>query len=324
MTQRYVDLYLERPIIVLPETTSHLSVMYEMRSIYGRQFKEPFRCADVVTTAEATVTATATVATEFEAELRDVNTQAPVPEYGALEARQEKILGQLADLKQQVVMLCQFLKQSANTGIQKNIPHVQKPVVLELVLNVNPKKPPYSILALQKIWTDTSIRVSPYIHSTIYHDQVPLFYTKLGNSSGNVINLSLIWKKVEDLEVVSGVKSYPIKGEVNFLRYLSRLIKSHNYEHSCLHPHTLDFALDLIDSLHNEENAERIEKELIVLANKFEKWSSKKEFNIVDIALWSLIKQFPKMNLPSALYKWYDSCEKAFIDEKLHYDNYIN
>jgi len=38
--------------------------------------------------------------------------QEPSPEYEALEARQEKILVQLAELKKQVSTLCHFLKQS--------------------------------------------------------------------------------------------------------------------------------------------------------------------------------------------------------------------
>jgi len=114
------------------------------------------------------------------------------------------------------------------------------------------------------------------------------------------------------MEVVTNLHSCPIKGEVNFLRYVSRLIESHNYESTCLQPHTLDFALDFTNLLHNEQC---IEKGLLVLADEFEKWSCKGGFNIVDIAVWSLIKQFPGTSLPPVLRKWYALCEKAFTEE---------
>lgn len=116
------------------------------------------------------------------------------------------------------------------------------------------------------------------------------------------------------MEIIEDTHSYHIKGEVNFLRYLSRLFESHNYESTCLEPHTLDFALDFTNMLHHEYS---IERGLLVLANKFEKWSCKGGFNIVDIAVWSLIKQFPKTDVPPVLHKWYALCEKAFIDESL-------
>lgn len=114
------------------------------------------------------------------------------------------------------------------------------------------------------------------------------------------------------MEVVTNLCSCPINGEANFLRYVSRLIESHNYESTCLQPHTLDFALDFTNLLYNEQ---RIEKGLLVLADEFEKWSCKGGFNIVDIAVWSLIKQFPGTNLPPALRKWYALCEMTFTEE---------
>lgn len=105
---------------------------------------------------------------------------------------------------------------------------------------------------------------------------------------------------------------YPILGEVNFLRFMSRIIESHNYERTCLQPHTLDYALDYTHVLHNQKC---IEKGLHVLADKFDKWSCKGGFNIVDIAVWSLIKQFPGTRLPPTLCKWYTLCESAFTEE---------
>jgi len=72
---------------------------------------------------------------------------------------------------------------------------LQKPVVIQLVLNVNPRKPPYSILALQKLWKDTNIKVISYIHSTM-KEQIPIVFPKIIRST-NIIELTLIWKDGE-------------------------------------------------------------------------------------------------------------------------------
>lgn len=51
--------------------------------------------------------------------------QNPLPEYALLEARQEKILTQLAELKKQVSTLCNFLKHTnhvkASTDYSKKV-----------------------------------------------------------------------------------------------------------------------------------------------------------------------------------------------------------
>jgi aminoacyl tRNA synthase complex-interacting multifunctional protein 2 len=72
--------------------------------------------------------------------------------------------------------------------------YLQKPVVIKLVLNVNPKKPPYSILALQKLWKDTNIKVTSYIHSTTTA-QAPITFPEITTSATNVVEITLIWKE---------------------------------------------------------------------------------------------------------------------------------
>lgn len=107
---------------------------------------------------------------------------------------------------------------------------------------------------------------------------------------------------------------FRIIGEVNFLRYVSRLIESHGYEKTCSQPHTLDFALDCVHVLHHQKS---IKEGLHKLADTFETWSCKGGFNIADIALWSLIKQFAETSLPPVLKKWYALCEETFMVENL-------
>lgn len=72
--------------------------------------------------------------------------------------------------------------------------YLQKPVFVQLLLNVNPSKPPYSILALQKLWKDTNFRVKSYIHSTV-SGQIPIVFPQITKSTANVIELTLIWKE---------------------------------------------------------------------------------------------------------------------------------
>lgn len=107
-----------------------------------------------------------------------------------------------------------------------------------------------------------------------------------------------------------------IIGEINFLRYVSRMIESHNYEKTVLQACNIDIALDIVYKLQFEKC---IIRGLHKLANIFEKWSCNKhgEFNIADIAVWSLIKQFAETSLPLPLKKWYALCEEAFTVENL-------
>ncbi|XP_011164543.2 aminoacyl tRNA synthase complex-interacting multifunctional protein 2 isoform X2 [Solenopsis invicta] len=296
-------MYPVRPVVDLPAKCPHSRAMYEMRSIYEDGRDDRRRRHDATEPAA-------------EAKMPDnaVVTQVPLPQCEALEARQEKILSQLMELKKQVSTLCHFLKQSKQEA-KKDLIAVPKPVVIKLVLNVNPRKPPYSILALQKLWKDTNIKVTPYIHSNTTA-QVPITFPEITTSATNIVEITLIWKEVSNMEIIMDA-DYPITGEANFLRYLSRAIESHNYESTCLQPQTLDSALDDVNLLHYEQS---IEKGLHVLAKKFEKWSCKGGFNIVDIAVWSLIKQYPKTNLSPVLQKWYAQCESAFIDESFNHD----
>ncbi|KYQ47415.1 putative aminoacyl tRNA synthase complex-interacting multifunctional protein 2 [Trachymyrmex zeteki] len=302
-------MYPVQPLVVLPAKFPHSSSMYKMRNIHEDTIDDTRPCRHDAANTTAT-----------EAKMPDdvVVSQVPLPEYELLEARQEKILNQLAELKKQVSTLCHFLKQSNQMEVKqsnqtevKDSVQVQKPIISHLVLNVNPRKPPYSILALQKLWKDIHFNVISHIHSTM-KDEIPIIFPKRILPSKKAIQLILIWKDVPDMEIVVNTYSCPIRGEVNFLRLMSRLIESHNYESTCSQPQTLDFALDFANFLHSQQC---IKDGLITLANEFEKWSCKGGFNIVDIAVWSLIKQFHETDLPPVLHKWYIQCENFFTDD---------
>lgn len=65
---------------------------------------------------------------------------------------------------------------------------------MNLIINVNPKRQPYFISALQKLWKDTDIKVQTYVHSSINKEVSVNYESTTSSSKNNIINLSLIWK----------------------------------------------------------------------------------------------------------------------------------
>lgn len=72
------------------------------------------------------------------------------------------------------------------------------------MLHVNPNKPPYSILALQQLWKDTSIRVSSYLHSTAPRPIPLIFPITTKSSKSNILELTVIWKdgKIKSIDFI--------------------------------------------------------------------------------------------------------------------------
>ncbi|XP_043500255.1 aminoacyl tRNA synthase complex-interacting multifunctional protein 2 isoform X2 [Polistes fuscatus] len=301
-------MYSMKPIISLPIMTRSTNRIYEMKNIHGECGK-----------GNHTETGIKIVA--------DVTEQNPLPEYALLEARQEKILAQLAELKKQVSSLCNFLKHTDHvkmpaecsekkSNVLSNVCHKSESITVNLIINANPKKPPYSIVALPKVWKDTNIKLQLYTHSSVIGDVPELYICDINSTKPNLINLCLIWKEVEEFEFVSGLYNYSLFGEVNFLRYLSRLFHTHNYE-NCLDPvqaNEFDTILDYCYCLQIEKSSKKqqIILQYITKTLGTNEWFGIKEPNIIDIAVWSVIKQISVQNLPSNLKKWINACDKIF------------
>lgn len=119
---------------------------------------------------------------------------------------------------------------------------------------------------------------------------------------------------VEDLEFVTKLHNYSLFGEVNLLRYISRVL--YNFD-NCLDPvqaNILDTVLDYCYCLQIEKSSKKQQSILQLITKKLgtKKWFGINEPNIVDIAVWSVIKQISVQNLPSNLQKWFNTCEKDF------------
>ncbi|XP_060813280.1 uncharacterized protein LOC132905708 isoform X1 [Bombus pascuorum] len=302
--QNDMRMYTLKPIVSLPQMLHHRKTMYEMRNIHEEQSTDDHMEAENKIVPDITEQVISFL-------------KSPLPEYNALEARQEKILAQLAELKKQVSTLSGFLRQTKQTTVvdkSSTINKSQEPINVNLIINVNPKRQPYFISALQKLWKDTDIKVQTYVHSSINKEVSVNYESTTSSSKNNIVNLSLIWKNVNDLELISGLYSYCITGETNFLRYLSRLINSHNYENSdCTEKiNTTDLILDLCHSLYFEESTKKKQEILSLIADKLI-WPDKKDFDIADVAVWCTIKQFFPKKYPPKLNKWYEACEKHFV-----------
>ncbi|XP_066595116.1 probable aminoacyl tRNA synthase complex-interacting multifunctional protein 2 isoform X2 [Prorops nasuta] len=287
-------MYKLKPVVSLPDTLYHSKTMYGMKNIHERQTDE---WRNVVT---------------------NITEQSPAPQFAALEARQERILSQLAELKKQVSTLCDFLKQTNHVDIAKETEvnclrqNSQELLNISIVINANPTRPPYSLLILQKIWPNLVIQIQTHTHSSI-NTKVPKQFEKtdLLNERNN-IHITLIWKKVNELEVITRWHSYPLQGEVNLLRYFSRLIADNNYEtnNGTAHVYEIDTILDLCYALHYRE-ASDVTTIFSLLEKKLEqKQFGNNKYTIADIAVWSSIKQISSKKLPSKLSKWFDTFEK--------------
>ncbi|XP_046429192.1 probable aminoacyl tRNA synthase complex-interacting multifunctional protein 2 isoform X1 [Neodiprion fabricii] len=244
----------------------------------------------------------------------------PLPEIVELELRQEKILSQLAELKKQVSSLYGILKNSRPSNTTHVIaPRSKEKVRTDLVVNVNPTKPPFSLLALQNIWNDTDIYVSCHTHSTST-SPVPEFplTAQNFNSENHTVEVSLIWKEISDLEVIiSGVRGTRLLGEVSLLRYLSRLIASHNYEsRECgIDASKIDSLLDLCHELSFQKSRMHANSVFATLAGNVGngQWLlSRSSPSIADVAAWSAIKQLDDPNLPGNLTSWFKRCDNVF------------
>lgn len=294
-------MYPLKPIVSLPERLYHSRTMYEMRNIH----EEP-REDDHTTSA-------AKIVPDITEQL-----QARIPEFTALENRQEKILAQLAELKKQVSKLHSVLKQTIPSATIVTNPKTQEPITVQLIVNVNPERLPYSILALKRVWKDVQIQLKNHVHSSI-NGKVPAEFEEpdhtKGSSNCHVINISLIWKEVDDLELKTGLHSYSINGESNFLRYVARLIDHHNYENlDTGEINLIESVLDLCHSVHSEKSQKRKQDLLIKAVHKLSnKKSNEQDVNIANIILWSTIKQVFQKNVPAALSKWFTASDKLYV-----------
>ncbi|XP_055607927.1 probable aminoacyl tRNA synthase complex-interacting multifunctional protein 2 isoform X2 [Uranotaenia lowii] len=235
-----------------------------------------------------------------------------------LAAKQEKVLQQLAELKNQLLSmrtdlkLCNKPAQPPSTAAAvkpESKPQVKKiePINLsylqDFVVNASPQNIPYGLLVLKKLWIERlNLQVECFTHSTIpqlspeaLKFQQTITSLEPKNESLPKLKVTLIWKNVGTYtEMITSPTAYvPICGEVNILRFLSRCGPSEfNYERTD-DVTEADSILDSCYLLINKQNVKDKKLVLKTLSAKLGKTPSfgGSDISLCDIAATSAIKQ---------------------------------
>ncbi|XP_074033789.1 aaRS-interacting multifunctional protein 2 isoform X2 [Leptinotarsa decemlineata] len=233
-----------------------------------------------------------------------------------LEAKQEKILTQLAELKQQILTLRSSLSL-ATPAPSKMTP--LKTNLQDIVINASPTNPPYSLEIIQKLFQDrVGLVFTTHLHSSISSltEEAEKLQTSLVNFTPKtgvpVMNVRLIWKNVgNNLELL--VTPLPILGEVNLLRYLVRVTEAPlNYD-SDQDFHEIDSLLDsaymVVKSRTKTERTSFLQF-LNKSLGKSQWLAGRTTASIADIAAYSAIKQVSNAaEMTVNLGKWFQRCE---------------
>ena len=106
----------------------------------------------------------------------------------------------------------------------------------------------------------------------------------------------------------------PILGEVNILRYISRIIPCLNYD-TC--SHDMDSVLDACYLLIMTKTKTERQILLRFISRKLGKkqwFCDREEISVVDLAVYSTIKQIPFVELNTTLAKWLQKCENTYTN----------
>lgn len=240
-----------------------------------------------------------------------------------LQTRQSAIIEQLRDLKAKLALMHQQLgissstapanptsvaKSTSNKSVMSSKSAELKPInakyLQDVVINVHPKNIPFSLLALQKIWQHRlSLVINCYTHSSVatLPDQNQHFAKQLTKLTPKpalpVLNVALIWKEIANTELICAPTSFiPIVGEVNVVRYLSRVgPKEFGYiDADISRSLDIDSVLDLGHQLFVAGN--NAKERLPVLRALSDRLGNRRffggdEFAVSDIAISSAFKQ---------------------------------
>ncbi|KAK4876449.1 hypothetical protein RN001_012871 [Aquatica leii] len=236
--------------------------------------------------------------------------------------RQERILRQLNDLRQEMLNLKTNLCSTTVTNeLVKNAVSTptEVPKLLNIVINVSPQHPPYSLLLIKKLCVDLfNVNVSTHLHSTVsslpektltFEKQLQSFPV---NANLPTYTIRLIWKTVvPSCELI--VSQVPISGEPNVLRYLARLIPNVLIYETADNVWEIDSALDLSYSLIRA----RTKTERLGLIQSLNKKLGKSKFlcghsemTIADLAASSAIRQVADNEVTQNMMKWLQRCDE--------------
>ncbi|CAH0555322.1 unnamed protein product [Brassicogethes aeneus] len=310
-----IKMYQTKPIVRHDVPVQLPTCMYKIKNIYGPRNGE-VDPADHVSTANKKLDISEQVK-------KFLKNNQKIPGMADLQARQEKILQQLADLKKQMLNIKAELKIS-NVTTNKTTLKISTQKIEDLpniVIHAGPNYPPYSLALVQKLLQD-QINLSITTHQ---HSSVPLLpknakelsdiLTNFKPKASNLptIYVRLIWNNVEaDMELL--VSIVPILGEVNALRYLSRCftnVLSYEYDSDVSEIDSLlDVSHALISTKSTPEKTKLIQH-FIKSLGKSSYLIGKTKITVADIAAVSALKQVAPSSINGSLSQWVKRCEAA-------------
>lgn len=184
-------------------------------------------------------------------------------------------------------------------------------VVKNVVINLSPHRPAYSLLTLPHIWSQVfkSNTYTMHVHSSA--SEIPKAFVKSKSSAGlskenkenSVFNMRLIWKDIPDTELVSSpIRQTPLLGEVSMLRLFHRMFSPQSGSVEELI--AVDSALDICHQLlytTQKQAALSIVKKLAELLGSNEWILGSQTLSIVDAAAWSAILNSTHLVQPKQL-----------------------
>ncbi|XP_055936052.1 aminoacyl tRNA synthase complex-interacting multifunctional protein 2-like [Argiope bruennichi] len=230
-----------------------------------------------------------------------------------LEKSQLNIIHKLEDLKEKV------LKLKAEFGVtsDNNLGKFQ-----DIVVKANPKSPPLSIWVLYHlIAQSTPTRLVTYKHSSL--NAIPEEIRQLQNSSSSEscnLSLTVIWRDGDrDHEMmIDPIHQGMIEGEVNIVRYLSRLLSLIDESDSVLSTQ-FDNWLEVVHSSIIHGNNKDRQGALKSLNSHLGKsaFLLGDSYTIADIVMWSALTQTKlHQSLPANVAKWLKSLLNVDIFQK--------
>ncbi|KAL4232221.1 positive regulation of aminoacyl-tRNA ligase [Mactra antiquata] len=251
----------------------------------------------------------------------------------ALEARQERIISKLGELRKTLDQLAGQYEaapasktdKTSSTGASRVkqtsnvvIPNPLGSGIHDIVINADPSSPPLSLFVLfEMLKQKFRVLATSYTHSSVTNIDSKL--CELIKSGSQVtrgdhdIALSVVWKKVKygpEL-VVSPAKQSVILGEVNIARYINRLLYPGFDTEDIVEATTCDEWLDTAENQLINGNSKKRNAAVKSLNVRLKKndWTVGSQFSLVDVVMWSALHQSQLVGgAPENVQKWLNSC----------------
>ena len=227
-----------------------------------------------------------------------------------IESKLKSLASRVSRLRQQV-----GLKQVTKAFTSKA---GKDQVIKDLVIHANPEFPPYSIqfflIALSKIFPiHTSVHVHSSLTNEVSHELKDFLEVRDVDNETNCnvrsncnYGMTMIWKNIGKDPVLVVNPGNHVKGEVNVIRYLSRLVDDlanhfsnvkHLIKYDSLKPCQIAQMDEQLDSIHQFIHKECPQERKLLLEGLLNCKNNQNELSsICDIALLSVCKQEQRRN----------------------------